>query len=236
MTNKVIIFDFDGTIADTYQAVVAIANGLSTEFGYKPLDAEALQLLKNLSSKEIIKQSEISLFKLSFLVRRVQKELGKQVKNLKPIIGMPEILAELKRQNCTLGIITSNAKENVAAFLEKQNISHLFDFIYSGATIFGKHRIINKVVRKYRLSKSVVFYVGDETRDIRSAQKSQVSAIAVAWGFNSDKILSQYQPDFLVNHPSGILDAVFDRQKTVETEQISLLDKTQVTLQDSFCF
>lgn len=228
MTNKVIIFDFDGTIADTYQEVVAIANGLSSEFGYKPLDAEALQLLKNLSSKEIVKQSEISLFKLSFLVRRIQKELGKQIKNLKPISGMPEVLEELKRQNCTLGIITSNAKENVVAFLEKQNIAHLFDFIYSGATIFGKHRIINKVVRKYHLSRSSVFYVGDETRDIRSAQKSQVSVIAVGWGFNSETILSQHQPDFLVNNPSAILDAIFKRQIT--SDATPLLTKTKVSL------
>lgn len=230
MTNKVIIFDFDGTIADTYQEVVAIANGLSSEFGYKPLDAEALQLLKNLSSKEIIKQSEISLFKLSFLVRRVQKELGKQIRNLKPISGMPEVLQELKQQNCTLGIITSNAKENVVAFLEKQNIAHLFDFIYSGATIFGKHRIINKVVRKYNLSRSSVFYVGDETRDIRSAQKSQVSVIAVAWGFNSDTILSKHQPDFLVDDPSAILDAVFKRQKVLKDNTTPLFTKTKVTL------
>ena len=235
MTNKVIIFDFDGTIADTYQAVVAIANGLSSEFGYKPLDAEAQQLLKNLSSKEIIKQSEISWFKLSFLVRRMQKELGKQVSNLQPISGMPELLTELKQQNCTLGIITSNAKENVVAFLKKQNIAHLFDFIYSGATLFGKHRIINKVVKKYQFSKRSVFYVGDETRDIRSAQKSQVSVIAVTWGFNSDTILNQYQPDFLVDDPAKILDAVFNLQPTTDNNKTALME-AEVTLQDSFCF
>ena len=210
MAIKAIIFDFDGTIADTYQAVVGITNSLSSEFGYQPLDQESLQSLKNLSSKEIIKQSEISLFKISFLVRRVQKELGKQIKDLESISGMAEVLEELKRQDYTLGIITSNAKNNVMAFLQKQELDRLFDFVYSGATIFGKHRIINKVIKKYKLTKSEVVYVGDETRDIRSAQKSDVAIIAVTWGFNSDRVLSEHQPDFLAAKPSDILNAVLE--------------------------
>ncbi|MEL6501681.1 MAG: HAD hydrolase-like protein [Cyanobacteria bacterium J06623_1] len=52
MTAKVILFDFDGTIADTYQAIANITNQLSTEFGYKALNSEELLLIKNLSSRE----------------------------------------------------------------------------------------------------------------------------------------------------------------------------------------
>lgn len=210
MTIKVIIFDFDGTIADSYQAVVSITNGLSTEFGYKPLDEETLLLLKNLSSKDIVKHSEISLFKLPFLVKRIQIELGKQIEDLEPISGMIEVLQELKQQNYILGIITSNAKENVIAFLQKQKLAYLFDFIYSGTTLFGKHHIINKAIKRYKFTKHEVIYVGDETRDIRSAKKSHIGMIAVTWGFHSDKILSEYQPDFLAEKPSEILEAVLE--------------------------
>jgi phosphoglycolate phosphatase len=210
MTIKVIIFDFDGTIADSYQAVVSITNGLSAEFGYKPLDEETLKLLKELSSKDIVKLSEISFFKLPFLVKRIQTEMGKQIENLEPILGMSEVLQELKKQNYILGIITSNAKENVIAFLQKQNLIHLFDFIYSRTSLFGKHRIINKAIKRYKFSKQEVIYVGDETRDIRSAKKSNIGMIAVTWGFHSDKILSEFHPDFIAEKPSEILDAVLE--------------------------
>lgn len=208
MTIKAIIFDFDGTIGDSYQAVVEITNGLSSEFGYKPLDYETLLLLKNLSSKEIVKKSEVSLFKLPFLVKRIQTEMGKQIEQLEPIAGISELLQELKRQDYILGIITSNAEKNVVAFLERQKLTHIFDFIYSGATLFGKHRIINKVVRRYHFAKQEVIYVGDETRDIRSAKKSKVPVIAVTWGFQSESILKKHQPTFLAQKPSDILDAV----------------------------
>ena len=208
MTTKLIIFDFDGTIADTYQAIVSITNGLSTEFGYEPLDNETLELLKNLSSRDIVKQSQISLYKLPFLARRIRAELGKQIVNLQPIAGMPEVLRELKRQGYTLGIITSNAENNVKAFLEKQKLADLFDFVRSDKTIFGKHRIINKTRDKYRVASHQVIYVGDETRDIRSARKSNVGIIAVVWGFNSKQILAKHNPDFLAEKPKQILDAV----------------------------
>ncbi len=208
MRNKVIVFDFDGTIADTYQAIVDITNDLSSEFGYQPIDEEELLLLKNLSSKEIVRRAEISLFKIPFLVKRVQKELGQQIADLSPIKGIESVLIELKQRNYILGIITSNVRENVVLFLQKNNLEYLFDFIYSGTNIFGKHRIINQLVRKHKLNKTDVIYVGDETRDIRSARKSGISVIAVGWGFNSQEILAEYKPDFLAVKPTELLEAI----------------------------
>ncbi|MEY3256177.1 MAG: hypothetical protein RLZZ29_1312, partial [Cyanobacteriota bacterium] len=61
MTQKVIIFDFDGTIADTLDALVTIANRLAREFGYMQISANELKLLRNLTARQIIKYSGISL-------------------------------------------------------------------------------------------------------------------------------------------------------------------------------
>ena len=98
MTAKVILFDFDGTIADTYQAVANITNELSEEFGYKALDNEELLLIKNLSSREIVKRSEISIFKLPFLVRRIRLELNKEIAELDAISEMIHVLLKLKNK------------------------------------------------------------------------------------------------------------------------------------------
>ena len=208
MTAKVILFDFDGTIADTYQAIASITNQLSTEFGYKAFNQEELLLLKNLSSREIVKRSEISFFKLPFLLRRVRSELSKEIAELESIQGIDQVLLKLKNLGYILGIVTSNNQENVDTFLAKNQLGHLFDYIYSGTAVFGKHRVINQAIRRHRLDKTDVIYVGDETRDIRSARKSRIAVIAVSWGFNATKILSEHQPDYLVNHPSELLRAI----------------------------
>jgi len=51
------LFDFDGTIADTLDAIVSITNRLAVEFGYKQTTQEELAQIQNLNSKQIIKQS-----------------------------------------------------------------------------------------------------------------------------------------------------------------------------------
>ena len=208
MSAKIVLFDFDGTIADTYQAIADITNKLSTEFGYKALDQEEQLLLKNLSSREVVKLSEISIFKLPFLVRRVRAELSKEISELSPIQNIPQALFELKRCGYTLGIVTSNVRENVDVFLDSNGLQSLFSYIYSSTAIFGKHRIINQVIREHRLQKSDVIYVGDETRDIRSARRSNIGVAAVSWGFNSREILQQHQPDYLVDRPQDLLKAI----------------------------
>jgi phosphoglycolate phosphatase len=208
MTQKVIIFDFDGTIADTLEALVSIANRLAIEFDYIQITANELTLLRNLTSREIIRYSGVSLLKIPFLVKKVKSELKNKITELEPISGVKEALIELNQQGYSLGVITSNSHENVTKFLKFHNLNYLFEFIYSGVTIFGKTTIINNVLRQKQLKPQTVIYVGDETRDIEAAKKANIKVIAVSWGFNSPEALAKQNPDFLIHHPSELLDVV----------------------------
>ena len=181
-------------------------NGLADEFGYPPAYADEVERLRNLSSREILRQSKVSIFKLPALVRRIKIELNREIASLLPISGMTNALLTLKAEGHCLGIVTSNSKDNVDEFLKAQGLGHLFDFIYSGTSLFGKDRIIQRILRKNNFSFEHVIYVGDETRDIEAAQKIPVKVVAVGWGFNSVQALAQYYPDFLINHPHELVD------------------------------
>jgi phosphoglycolate phosphatase len=208
MTQKVIIFDFDGTIADTVDALVTIANRLAREFGYIPINSQELALLRNLTAREIIKYSGVSLFKIPFLVKKVKGELKHNIHELHLINGIKAALVELHDQGYHLGIITSNSQENVHEFLKCHKLDHLFDFIYSGVTIFGKTTIINNVLRQKQFKPEAVIYVGDETRDVESAKKANIKVIAVSWGFNSSEALGKQNPDFLIHDPSELVSVI----------------------------
>jgi phosphoglycolate phosphatase len=208
MTQKVIIFDFDGTIADTVDILLCIANRLATEFGYIPVTHDELLLIKNLTAREIINYSGISLFKIPFLVKRVKSELKRKICELHPIEGIQECLIEFKRQEHRLGIITSNSEENVRDFLQRHDLDHLFEFIYSGVTIFGKATVINQILRQKQLKPQTVIYVGDEIRDIEASKKANIRVIAVTWGFNSPEALARQNPDYLIHQPSELLGII----------------------------
>ncbi|MDM9381557.1 HAD-IA family hydrolase [Chlorogloeopsis sp. ULAP01] len=208
MIQKVIIFDFDGTIADTVDALVNIANRLAKEFGYVQITPEELALLRNLTSREIINYSGISLFKIPFLVKRVKGELKNKIPELKPIPGIKDALAALKTEGHRLGIVTSNSKDNVTEFLKINDLDQLFEFIYSGVTIFGKTTIINNLLRQKQIKSEEVIYVGDETRDIEASKKANIKVIAVTWGFNAPEVLAKQNPYFLIHHPSELLEVI----------------------------
>ena len=205
---KLIIFDFDGTIADTFEPLIKIIQRLSQEFGYKTVNSEDIALFRNLTTREIIYQAGVSIWKLPFILRRIKKELNKDIKLVRPIQGMKEALLDLKSQGNQLGIITSNSQDNVQLFLEDNQLDTIFSFIFSGTTIFGKNKVINKVLTQENINLLDVIYVGDETRDIDAAKKSNIQVIAVTWGFNSPEILANQNPDYLIDHPQQLTEVV----------------------------
>lgn len=205
MAEKTLIFDFDGTIADSFTTLVEIVNELAVEFNYPLVDELEILRLSNLSSRDIIQQSPVALHKVPFLMKRIKKELNAQIADLSAFEGMKETLNNLYQKGYVLGVITSNWEKSVREFLCRNNLEDYFQFVYSSNNLFGKHRTINKVIRNHQLSIENTFYVGDETRDIESAKKSNIKVIAVTWGFNSSDILQQYNPDHIIDHPRDLL-------------------------------
>ncbi|HEY9653376.1 MAG TPA: HAD-IA family hydrolase [Coleofasciculaceae cyanobacterium] len=215
MSVKIILFDFDGTIADTFDALVTITNRLAKDYRYKPATPEEIDHLRSLSSWEIFKRSGISVFRLPSLLKRVQEDLHQYIHQLNPVSGIKEALIELKAEGHTLGILTSNSQENVILFLKNHEMLELFSFIGSETTIFSKHRILRRFIRKNRLIPDDVIYVGDETRDIEASKKIPIKIIAVSWGFNSKEALVKSHPDFLIHHPSELIEVMGTLQKVV---------------------
>jgi phosphoglycolate phosphatase len=205
MDTKLIIFDFDGTIADTQEAVISITNRLAPEFGFSPLNEEDIAHYRHLRAREIIRQSRVSWWQIPFLMKRVKEELKKEILTIQPITGMETALEQLKQQNFQLGIITSNSQENATQFLRQHGLLHCFNFVESSFYLFGKDKVIKRLLRQKKISPEATTYVGDETRDIEAARKSGVKVVAVGWGFNAATALANCQPDALIFHPSELV-------------------------------
>ena len=207
MAKKVMIFDFDGTLADTLPLLVNILNRLSGKYGYKTIEESDLNTLRGKTSKEILKSLGISLLKLPFVVRNVRQELRREIEFIRPIAGIRTMLFQLKKRGHKLGIVTSNSEENVKKFLEANNLQY-FDFVCSGSSIFGKAGLLKSLMKSQHLKPGEAVYVGDETRDIDAARKARVKIISVSWGFNSRQILEKEKPDFLIDAPGELTKIV----------------------------
>jgi phosphoglycolate phosphatase len=200
-----IIFDFDGTIADSFQKTFEVIIKLAKKYGFgREVKERDIKLYKSKDVKEIIKEVNIPVFKLPFLINKGQHELNKEIGNIEPFGGMISVISELKNGGFILGILTSNSESNVKQFLKNNKID-IFDFIYSGTGLLGKGIMLKKLIKNENIEIDKTVYVGDETRDIRAAHETGIRAVAVTWGFNTKEPLLKEKPDWIVGKPEQLL-------------------------------
>lgn len=200
---RTLIFDFDGTIADTLSAIIRLVNEHADDYHIRPLGDSDVDELRGMSNIDIIKKYKVPLVKVPSLVLRAQKELNQRIDEMTLFPGIRDLILGLKGLGVQLGILTSNSRENVLKFLRAQKLD-VFDFIHAEQNFFGKNWALLHLLKKHGLKKDEVLYVGDEVRDIEACQKVGVPVIAVTWGFHRRKLLADKGPTFLVDAASDI--------------------------------
>ncbi|GAB4215235.1 MAG: HAD family hydrolase [Synechococcales cyanobacterium] len=199
----VVLFDFDGTIADTLPHLWQIGERLATEAGYD--DLPDLEDLRQLSSREILRTLQIPLLHIPLLVRRLRREMRQEMHHIPVCPGMKPMLESLFRRGWILGIVTSNSSRNVRAFLEHHQLGHWFSLLHSESSLLSKSRVLQRVLQQQHWSVQDVVYVGDETRDVEAARAAGMKVVAVTWGFNSEAALTRVTPQALARDPQELL-------------------------------
>jgi len=200
---KEIIFDFDGTVADSFGVMMEIFEEHKKEFGFEKFGEKELKIYREQGVANLIKERKISIWKVLKILRIGKKLMNQKIKLLKPFKGIREELMKLKEKGLILGIISTNSDENISKFLNKNKID-MFDYVIGKGSLFGKKRVIKNILKKRKLDKDQVLYVGDEVRDIQACKKIGIKIAAVTWGFSDEKLLARNKPDFLIKKPIWI--------------------------------
>ena len=101
-------------------------------------------------------------------------------------------------------ILTSNDKDIVLSFLMTHQLS-CFETVMSERNIFGKDAALKKMLKQLGKTKKEVLYLGDEVRDIHGCQKAGIDVAAVTWGLNTEEILKDSIPTYLIKTPDELL-------------------------------
>jgi len=199
------IFDFDGTIADSFHVVLEVANSIGAGMGLHIDPAEA-DTFRKMSSLQVIRHFKIPLWRLPRMLKQGTRQFDAHIPDIQTFKGLPEALAALHERGDKLFMLTSNTDENVRKFLKLRQLDGYFTEIYTGANLFGKTAPLRRIVRDQKLLKRDTVYVGDETRDIQAAKRARLKVVSVAWGFNHESILKKYHPTYLIHEPKELLE------------------------------
>ncbi len=202
-----VIFDFDGTLADTEKHSLNIYNNLAEKYGYNKFTKEEVEELKKLSPAQFIAATNIPYTDIFRVLKEGQKLLKKHMDEINAYSeDIKVILSDVKSISRKTGIVSSNLIINIKSFLNKYDISDL-DFIVS-SPLFSKENKIKRIIRRYRIKPEQILYIGDEVRDITSSRKAGVNIASASWGYNSKNLLMQNNPDFIMDDLSEVVSII----------------------------
>lgn len=195
-----VIFDFDGTLANSVDLMFELYNSHTDEFGYLPIAREEFPAMRRMGYAKAMRTKKIKARRLPKIALTLSREMHDRMDVVSPYKGVVEMLNRLKEQGMTIGVLTSNQTPLVNEFFKKHSFPD-FDFVVSEKTIFGKDKALKKIIKRYELERSQIVYVGDEPRDITASRKAKVKVIGVSWGLAGTEGFEKVKPDYLVNTP-----------------------------------
>ena len=208
MPYRSLVFDFDGTIADTLDVAIKIYNELATEHGLKMVQANEISDLRHMKLGEFLRHLEISRTRIPKLLYQGTKRLKTRIASIPLIQNISPVIRELRKQCDHFGILTSNSVENVKLFLAANDLEDVFTFVSSTSKLTGKAKHLRSIRRTFSIQSTDMIYIGDEIRDIKAAQKANIPIASVSWGFNSKESLAAANPDYLLDHPEELLSLI----------------------------
>ncbi|MMZ48164.1 Pyrophosphatase PpaX [compost metagenome] len=204
---KHIIFDFDGTLVKSRTLAVDLFNELSDKYGYTKMEYDEVEELSKLSIMERVHKLNVPILKFPMLVKEMKQLYKSYIIELDLVEGISDLLYGLKSKGYQLGILSSNTEDNINHFLKTNNIQ-VFDYVFVASNLFGKDKAIKKLINHYQLPKEQVLYIGDELRDVEACQKINIPFVGVAWGFDSEELLSKGNSKIIVHDPHEVYGVV----------------------------
>ncbi|MCH9756094.1 MAG: HAD hydrolase-like protein [Gammaproteobacteria bacterium] len=200
MLQKHIIFDFDGTIADSLLALSDITQQLAPLYRFQPITPDMLPEIRQMPAQHILTYLKIKPWLTPILMMAVRQRLRAQIPYMKLQPGLRPLFKALPEYTLSIGILSSNSKKNIQRFLSQHQLKQ-FDYIHVEKYRLSKLRALHHLFKAKHLIASNTCYVVDEVRDIEAAQSIGITSIAVTWGYNDKTALARAKPDFIVDTP-----------------------------------
>lgn len=197
-----LIFDWSGVISNDLDVVLATYNHLFSRYGVSPLTAEEFRNEFELPYEKFCRRILGDSMPLSELQEQFREIYTAH--NMMPEIipGVEDVLAVLKQNGVRMVVLSSHS------FVSREAQTY-----FPGRTYFlkiyedipDKTRCIKDLMREQGFNPSQTCYVGDMEHDIHTGKHAGVKTIAITTGYQSRRILSRSNPDYILDNLADIL-------------------------------
>lgn len=214
-TTKVVIFDFDGTLADVAELIKTLYAELALQRGWPELTEEAYIRLRKGTVPQAIKWVGVRPWQLPGLLREGRAQFHARSSEVILFPGIDKVVKKLHADGWEIYVLSSNSPGTIREVLRANDLADKMH-ILRRPSMFGKDKSINKLIHREAYNRANVWMVGDELRDVDGANKAGVRSIAVSWGLQDISALQAAGPTAVADKPADIvtiLDQGYPRSK-----------------------
>jgi phosphoglycolate phosphatase len=203
MRYRLAIFDFDGTLADSFPFFLSVFNKIADEHGFRRIDHAHVERLRHYGTREMMREVGMPAWKLPLAAASFKTLMRENAGQVRLFPQVDHALRELARDNIKLTIVSSNAEDNVRQVLGPE-LAPLISQYECGMSIFGKTARIRKVLKHAAMTPDSALYIGDQTTDADAARRAGVAFAAVHWGYAPIEALRKVAPEHEFDLPASL--------------------------------
>lgn len=211
-----LLFDLDGTLVDSSRTISACIDYALRQVG--------TSAGREVAISSLIGKPLLDIFREVFAMPGAQadsaiahyREHYDRLEQAGSVVydNMAEVLAELGSNGYRLFIATVKPTSVAEKVLTDLRLRSFFEGV-AGASMGperrDKKRIIRHALRKFELDPRQSLMIGDRDQDVLGARANGLAAVAVTYGFGSEKELTAARPDHLIAHSSQLIPLMRNR-------------------------
>lgn len=207
MRYRLVIFDLDGTLADSFPWFLANVNSVADRFGFRKVGPHDVERLRASSTHDILKFLKVPRWKLPLIARHMRKLKTADLAGISLFPGTDDLLQALNAKGIAVAMVSSDNENNVRKILGPGNTDHIAHYA-CGASLFGKPAKFRRVLRMAGIPAAKTLSIGDEIRDLDAARATGIAFGAVTWGYAHADALRAQNPDLMFTSMAEIIETL----------------------------
>ena len=211
---KLVMFDLDGTLADTIEDIAACVNGALARRGLPAHDIPAYKLMVGNGFRTLIERAAPPEARGTGLLEELRAEAqaaydAEPVALTRPYAGVPELLSALKARGLALAVLSNKPDGLAVQVVERLFPGAGFSLVRGETPAFPRKPDpagALDIARRLGAGPSECLYVGDTDIDMETARRAGMTAVGAAWGFRGRRELEEAGADRVIAAPGELLD------------------------------
>lgn len=189
------IFDFDGTLADSFPWVVSAMDEVADRFKFRRVREGELDELRHCDAREVMRRLGVPRWKLPMIARYVRSRMAAEVDRIELFEGAGPMIDTLARAGMKMAVVSANGEDTIRTVLGSR--AQHFGGFAAGVSLFGKRGKLLRMSRQIGVEPERTMVIGDEIRDLDAARKAGMAFGGVSWGLTRGDALAARRPDVL---------------------------------------